>query len=456
MDVGHVTGGGNFAFDLSVHGNVPYYKKKYLQNEEASPVLIGTVVGPDLASARRQIETANRLCDGVELRLDRINADIQELLTHIAGITVLTTEEPSEELFGLAPDYLMIPWHTSWSLSSPHTQLIRSYHNFDNTPDHLEEIIEAMPPADLFKITTFARSTCDALRMLLLVRKQGNMVGLCMGERGAITRILSPLVHNPLHFCAIEEPAAPGQLSAEELQSTYFYDRLSSTTTPYGLIGDPIVQSPSHLTHNRYFEETGHDAVYVKMQVSPEELPLFLSLAKEFGFAGLSVTMPHKEAICRFVDVFHGEKSGAVNTLAFRDKAIHGTNTDGKAALDLLEETKQVAGAHLVILGAGGAARGIGFEAVKRGALVTIASRTAPKGKALAEELGGRFCPLDELPACDYIINTTPSNDLLENKKETPCVSLALTAASAEGPPFARQMFWRQALGQFTFWQLEP
>lgn len=424
-------------------------------------MLIGTVLGPDLASARRQIETANRLCDGVELRLDHIDPRIQlqELIAHIAGITVLTTEHPTEELLALTPDYLMIPWHISWHISSPHTQLIRSYHNFDNTPENLEEIIEAMPPADLFKIATFARSTCDALRMLLLVRKRSNLIGLCMGERGAITRILSPLVHNPLHFCAIEEPAAPGQLSAEELQSTYFYDRLSSTTTLYGLIGDPITQSPSHLTHNRHFQETGHDAVYVKMQVSSEALPLFLSLAKEFGFAGLSVTMPHKEAICRFVDVFHGEKSGAVNTLAFRDKAIHGTNTDGKAALDLLEETRQVAGAHLVILGAGGAARGIGFEAVKRGALVTIASRTAPKGKALAKELGGRFCPLDELPACDYIINTTPNSDLgsdlIQNKRETPCVSLALTAASADGPPFARQMFWRQALGQFTFWQLE-
>jgi len=419
-------------------------------------MLIAAITGPDLSSAERQIKLANELCDGAELRLDLIDKDVnvQELIKQIEGVSVLTSDNPTEELFGLEPNYLTLPWDHPFLPVKTKTKTIRAYHNFDKTPENLDEILSRMPAADIYKMVTFAGSILDAMRMLLFAKKRTDLIGLCMGEVGEITRILSPLVDNPLNFCAVEERAAPGQLFAQELNTVYHYRSLSSKTVPYGLIGDPIVQSPSHHTHNRFFRENGDDAVYVKMRVEKEDLPGFIPLAAEFGFKGLSVTIPHKEAVCQFVDAFQGvaKEIGAVNTLTFQDDQIYGANTDAKAALDVLEEEGSVKGKCVVIVGAGGAARAIAYEAVKRGALVTIANRTAHKAEELAKKLGCSWSTLDEIPKCDLVVNTTSVANLSDSVK-TSCLSSVVIGSESL---FGMRMFSDQALGQFGLWGLMP
>ncbi len=329
---------------------------------------------------------------------------------------------------------------------------LSTYHNFEETPQDLEAILQQMPPADFYKIATMANKTTDALRMLAFVKERQNVAGMCMGELGQITRILGPVVGCPFTFAALGQKAAPGQLQAEELVTTYRFSSLSPKTKIYGLIGNPIAQSPSHKTHNAYFSKHGIDAVYVRMLLEEEELPLFFDLAKELKIQGLSVTIPFKEKLFDFIDVLEAdaEEIGAVNTLTFEDR-LYGSNTDGKGALDAIEDKILVQGKHCVLLGAGGSAKAIAFEAKKRGAIVTLLSR--------------RFGNLDDIPNYDVLVNTTPVAAPIDiNKLQPRKVVMDINVAHKQTPlmlraknlgcqlVFGYEMFEKQALGQFLRW----
>ena len=201
-----------------------------------------------------------------------------------------------------------------------------------------------------------------------------------------------------------EEVNVPGQLLAGELKGVYHFDQLNAQTKIFGLIGDPIAQSPGHLFHNEAFHSKGINAVYIKMPLQAVELERFFALAKKLPFEGLSVTAPLKEAVLPFIDEIDPEAQeiGAVNTLVFKNGKILGYNTDGAAALELLGHVHRKT---IVILGAGGAARAIALTAMKRGAEVVLVNRTASKAQALAEKLGCHWSLT--VPLYDILINAT-------------------------------------------------
>ena len=386
-------------------------------------MLIGCITGPDFETAKRQIAFANALCDGIELREDLLESDMS---TFAKGLVIFTD-------------------HTRSKMSTGKT--ISTYHNYEETPENLEEIFDAMPPADFYKISTFAKCTTDALRMLVFAKNKPHVAGMCMGPLGQITRILSPCVDNPFTFAAIGKEAAPGQLQAQELIETYNFRRHDSSTEIFGLIGNPIEQSPSHKMHNAFFKERGIHAVYVKMLLEEEELPLFFELAKQLPFRGLSVTMPFKEKLFGYVDEVEERELGAINTLTFGEK-IMGANTDGQGALDALGEVR---GKRCVILGAGGAAKAIAFEARKRGADVTLLSR--------------RLQNLENVPEYDILINATPVACPIDLSKLLPRrVVMDINIGHRTTPFLLRakslgcrmvyglEMFERQAHGQFLRW----
>jgi len=394
-------------------------------------MLIGCIKGPDLETAKRQLKMAEKFCDGVELRKDLLKQEIE-----VFKEFVLTTEDGQSTL--------------------SNGQTLSSYHNFEETPEDLEKILSSLPKADFYKICTMANKTTDALRMLCFVKDKPNVAGMCMGELGQITRILGPVVRNPFTFAALGTEAAPGQLQAEELVETYHFHKLSFNTKIYGLIGNPIMQSPSHKTHNAYFRNNDIDAVYVRMLLDEDELPLFFPLAKELGIQGLSVTIPFKEKVFPYIDDIDedAKEIGAINTIAFEDK-VCGSNTDAPGALDAIELRRQVLGKHCVILGAGGTAKAIAFEAQKRGATVSILSR--------------RFGNLDQVPTYDILINTTSvpcpiDLETLQPRKIVMDVNVAHTdtplmlRAKALGCRlvYGKEMFLRQARGQFAKWDQIP
>lgn len=288
-----------------------------------------------------------------------------------------------------------------WDVAYPHPdRRIASFHDYEKTPDDLESLFERMraQSAALYKIATYARTGLDALRMLAFVKKMracGHpLIGLCMGEEGEATRVLSPIVGNVWNYASVRQPVASGQLSLQQLHKDFHYDRLTPKTQLYALIGNPVRHSKSVSYHNRLFQQEGTDAVFVKLLLEEEELGPALFLMKQLGFSGACVTTPFKRKILPYLDQIDPEAAeiGAINTLLFTAEGIKGFNTDGKGALDALQDSVQEK--RIAVLGAGGAARAIAFEANNRGAQVTLYTRERLK-----------MGPLDPY---DIIINATP------------------------------------------------
>jgi shikimate dehydrogenase len=177
----------------------------------------------------------------------------------------------------------------------------------------------------------------------------------------------------------------------------------------YGIMGWPVSHSLSPAIHNRAFRELGLNKVYVPFPV--QDVGAALDGLRAAGVRGLSVTIPHKQAVIPFLDSIDpvAEKIGAVNTLLIEDGVIHGSNTDWLGANQALAEVMELKGGKVLLLGAGGSARAIGFGLLEAGAEIMVASRTPERGQALAADLGCQWFPLQEIEgiAADAMVNAT-------------------------------------------------
>ena len=171
----------------------------------------------------------------------------------------------------------------------------------------------------------------------------------------------------------------------------------------YGVIGYPIAHSRSPEIHRLFAEQTGQSLVYERLEAAPAA---FESAVRGFaadGGRGLNVTLPHKEAAAALADTLseRAAEAGAVNTLALRDGEIFGDNTDGVGLLRDLTGNLGVAlaDAEVLVLGAGGAARGILAPLLRAGpSRVVIANRTPARAEALAR----RFGALGPVEGCGF------------------------------------------------------
>ena len=131
----------------------------------------------------------------------------------------------------------------------------------------------------------------------------------------------------------------------------------------YGVIGYPVSHSRSPVIHRLFAIQTKQDIQYETLQVKPAKLEHALSQFRRTGGRGLNVTVPHKNEVARLVDRMseRAQIAGAVNTIDFRDDEIFGDNTDGFGLLRDLEHNLelQIEGSNILILGAGGATRGV-------------------------------------------------------------------------------------------------
>ncbi|WP_397539393.1 shikimate dehydrogenase [Rummeliibacillus pycnus] len=161
----------------------------------------------------------------------------------------------------------------------------------------------------------------------------------------------------------------------------------------YAVIGDPIEHSMSPLMHNAWMAEENRDASYIPVHVLPENLEQSVVALKTLGCSGWNITIPHKEKIIPYLDELDesAQKMGAVNTVVKQlDGTYKGYNTDGLGFVRSLE--KEVGNGHrnkrVLVIGAGGAARGIAFALVATGYThITIANRTVSKAKVICAEL---------------------------------------------------------------------
>jgi len=188
---------------------------------------------------------------------------------------------------------------------------------------------------------------------------------------------------------------------------------INGHTRLFGIIGDPVEHSLSPVMHNAAFAHLGVNGVYVPMR--PADLADGFRGLRSLGFIGVSVTVPFKVAIMDYLDQIDpvARKIGAVNTLLFERTAgatrCIGYNTDWLGANRALAEAMDPAGRTVLIIGAGGAARAVGFGLLEAGARVLVTNRTETKGRELAAQLGSRFVPAAELVQvrADGLINTT-------------------------------------------------
>ncbi|MCH8058872.1 MAG: shikimate dehydrogenase [Proteobacteria bacterium] len=187
----------------------------------------------------------------------------------------------------------------------------------------------------------------------------------------------------------------------------------------YGVMGYPVSHSRSPVIHRLFALQTGQKLHYELLQVTPDKLETAIRQFQRTGGKGLNITVPHKSEVARLVDQLSERAStaGAVNTLAFKDNKIFGDNTDGIGLLrDLVVNLSvNLENANILILGAGGATRGIvGPLLEMQPAALLIANRTLGKAKVLSdhfEKMGPvsccRFKAVPTSKPYDLIINAT-------------------------------------------------
>jgi 3-dehydroquinate dehydratase/shikimate dehydrogenase len=288
-----------------------------------------------------------------------------------------------------------------------------SYHNFGETPRTLGKIVRALASAggQAIKIAAQCHSVSDSVHICEVARNRRDTVAVPMGEFGLAGRVLSPRMGSAIAYAAVDQATAPGQLSLSEMTELYRVTEISRRTRVYGVIGDPIGHSLSPLLHNTAFRARKFDAVFVPFLV--RNLREFLSAMKGFGVAGLSVTIPHKETILRFLDDCDplAARIGAVNTVVVRGAGrLYGYNTDYVGVLRSLERRVRLAGSRVLLFGAGGAARAAAFALAQAGSIVCISARRPERAEALARAAGGQAVARGALKReyFDAVVNCTP------------------------------------------------
>lgn len=167
---------------------------------------------------------------------------------------------------------------------------------------------------------------------------------------------------------------------------------LSGRTRLAGVVGWPVAQSRSPRLHGYWLARHGIDGAYVPLPVAPADLGAAVRGLRAAGFAGLNVTLPHKEAMVALCDhvLDAGRRAGAVNTIVFGPDGIIGTNTDGAGfAANLQAHGVDPSAGPALLLGAGGAARAIAAALLDAGVAVTVANRSEERAAALAVALPG-------------------------------------------------------------------
>jgi shikimate dehydrogenase len=165
---------------------------------------------------------------------------------------------------------------------------------------------------------------------------------------------------------------------------------ISGKTRVCAILGDPVQHSLSPVIHNAAFNEVGLNLVYVAFNVGVTELKDAILGAKTLGIHGLNITMPHKHSVMNYLDKINmtAKNIGAVNTILNKNGILIGYNTDGAGAMLALKEngicTEEK---KLVLLGAGGAAKAIAYQAAQEVEELVILNRTVEKAKQLAKIL---------------------------------------------------------------------
>ena len=187
---------------------------------------------------------------------------------------------------------------------------------------------------------------------------------------------------------------------------------INANATVCCLIGDPVEHSLSPIVHNRGYEVSGLNFIYVAFRV--KNVKLAIDSIRELGIRGVSVTMPHKVSAMKYIDAVDDtvQEIGAINTIVNNNSVLSGFNTDYGAALKAIEEKATIKGKKAVLLGGGGVGLAIATGLKRNGADLIIIDKITEKAEELARLVGAEsFGGLEQLPeigSADILINATP------------------------------------------------
>ncbi len=187
---------------------------------------------------------------------------------------------------------------------------------------------------------------------------------------------------------------------------------IDAETQVVTLLGHPVEHSLSPTIHNTAFQAQGVNAIYVATPVRPEVLADGVAGLRALQFLGANVTVPHKEAVRPLLDDVSERAAavGAVNTIVRDNDTLRGDNTDVEGFLTPLRDTvgDSLAGAPMVIFGAGGAARAVVYGLLDHYApeRLTLVARRPEQAEALAADLEG-YDPQDALRTATFDDATT-------------------------------------------------
>jgi shikimate dehydrogenase len=192
------------------------------------------------------------------------------------------------------------------------------------------------------------------------------------------------------------------------------------------LFAHPARHSLSPVMHNAALRSLGITAQYEARDVPPDQLEVALNALRGSGIWGVNLSIPHKERALEIVDSVSDEARsiGAINTVIVHGGKLEGRNTDAPGFMRSLKESglDDVKGLQAVVLGAGGAARGVVFALKHAGARVSIWNRTGSRAQELASEFGLKAVSDSELErevrGCGLLVNTTSVG--LEKPDESP------------------------------------
>ncbi len=371
--------------------------------------------------------------------------------------------------------------------------VILSYHNFKETRD-LDAIYARIEPfePDFFKIVPTAKSLVDnvtLMRFLERMSDKSEIIGVCMGDAGIISRVLGLRAGSAFTFAAASagEETASGQIAARTLVETYRIEEVDAATKVYGVAGNPVNKSLSPIMMNTAFRRETVNAVYLALQTA--KVSDLVALIEQIPIQGVSITMPHKQEILAHLEHMDplSKKIGACNTIlrapgeGGQPGKLYGFNTDVSGIVGPLEKRMPLAGAKVLVLGAGGSGRAAVFGLRDKGAEVFIYNRTPETAAKLARQAGAKSIKREAIPktAFDIVINSTPVGmsgnkaaqiltsadfdgalkpkivfDLVYNPVDTPLIRLARQRGL--NVITGVEMFIQQGARQFEIWTGKP
>ena len=393
---------------------------------------------------------------------------------HLVDLEIETAETISREQFEALRT----------TLAAKGTGLILSSHDFEATGDLDKTFarLQSFQP-DFIKIVSTAKSLTDNVTMMHFLERKSdgaNLIGICMGDQGLVSRVLGVRAGSIFTFASATEgeETGPGQIAARTLLETYRIEQVEPSTRVYGVAGSPIRHSLSPLMQNTAFRRETVNAVFLALEA--KKLSDLLNLVRELPVAGLAVTMPFKQEILAHLQKTDplSAKIGACNTVVrAQDGRLFGFNTDVGGITRPIERRMPIRGTRILVLGAGGAARAAVFGLVDKGAEVFILNRTIETAQKLARQAKAKTIRRDQVAKVqfDVIVNATPAGmagqkvasilephelnarlvfDTVYNPLETPLLRTARERGIAIISGV--EMFVQQGARQFEIWTGKP